>query len=322
MTRPLLRALFSLAALPASAAADTATAQTWPDHPVKVILGSSAGSSIDFVTRTYTQYLSNKLNQSVIVENRPGANGEIATQAAARSRADGYTLLSMANNSLIHQAAGKSKQDVRTDFQILGLAGRSPWAVSVASSAPFKSLRDVVDFGRREPGKLTYASIGGGSVPDYIAQKLSESGKIDLLAVPYASTSDARVDVLTGRVNLWITAMATVLTLNEAGQVRVLTVSGDAPPEALKNVPTMTQAGFPALNAESLYFFLTPAGTAPAIVERLNLEINNAQQDAGVLEKLRSQGVFPRLGKTADSTRVVLDELALWTKVMSPGTAK
>lgn len=294
-----------------------AAAQAWPDRPIKLVIGSSAGSSIDFVGRTFAEYLALKLGQPVVVENRAGANGEIGTSQVARARPDGYTLLLMPNNSFLVQLAGKSKHDVLTDFAPIAIAGRSPWMLSVTSSSPFRSIKDVVEYGRKEPGKLTYVSIGGG-IPDLIGKALADSAGLDMLPVPYPSSSDAKTDVLTGRVNLWFTALATALPLHESGHVRVLGVSGPTPPEALKSVPTMRQAGYDALDVESAYFFMAPTGTPPAVIQRLNREVNAAQKDQVVLDKLKSQGVFPRSGTVDETTALVRSELGAWSRIVKP----
>jgi tripartite-type tricarboxylate transporter receptor subunit TctC len=294
-----------------------AFAQSWPDRPVSLVVGSSAGSSIDFVARTFSHYLAARLGQPVVVENRPGANGEIGTAYVARAKPDGYTLLLMPNNSFLVQLAGNSKVDIAKDFAPISIAGRSPWVLSVNASSPLRSIKDVVEFGRREPGKLSYASIGGG-IPDLMGKSLAKSAGIDILPVPYKSTSDAKADVLTGRVTLWFTALATALSAHEAGQVHVLAVSGDTPPESLKSVPTMKQEGYAALDVESGYFFLAPAGTPASVVARLNREVTSAQSDQGVLDRLKSQGVFPRTGSVDDTARAIRTELASWGKFIKP----
>jgi tripartite-type tricarboxylate transporter receptor subunit TctC len=296
-------------------------AQGWPERPIKLVVGSSAGSSIDLVARTFSQYLSGRLGKPVVVENRPGANGEIGTSSVARSKPDGYTLLLMPNNSLLVQLAGKSRYDVLADFAPVAISGRSPWMLSVTKTSPFRSIKDVVDYGRREPGKLTYVSIGGG-IPDLIGKALSESASVELRPIPYPSTSDAKSDVMTGRVNLWFTAVATALALHESGQIRVLAVSGNTPPEALKNVPTMREAGYESLDVESSYFLLAPAGTSSTIIQRLNLEVNAAQKDQAVLDKLKSQGVLPRSGTPEDAAKLIRTELVRWSKLVKPITAK
>ena len=285
---------------------------TYPDRPVTLIVGSSAGSSIDFVARTYSQYLSEHLGQAVIVQNRPGANGEIATSVAARSKPDGYSLLIMGNNNLIQQEVGRSQYNVLKDFSPISLSGRAPWVLSVSSTSPFHSIKDVVDYGHKEPGKLTYVSIGGGSIPEFLGEAFARSGNFRLLPVPYSSTSDAKTDVLTGRVALWFTSLATVLAMQKSGQVRALGVAGESPPDEMKNVPTMKQAGYESLDVESLYFFLAPTGTPPEIITRLNKEINNAQKDQTVIKRLGLQGVFPRGGDVGETTQAIKNDISRW----------
>ena len=297
-----------------------AASQTYPDRPIKLVIGSSAGASVDFVARTYSEFLATQLGQPVVVENRPGANSEIGHTYAARAKPDGYTILLYGNNSLLVQLAGRSKLSILDDFAAISTAGRAPWALSVAAASPFKTIQEVVEYGRKEPGRLSYASIGGG-IPEYMARMLSEQGKIDLLAVPYASTSDAKSDVLTQRVSLWFTALSSAAPLHAASQVRILGVSGESPPDHLKNVVTMRQAGFEALGAESTYYFLAPAETPAAIVDRLNKAINRAQDDPAVVAKLKTQGVSTYKGSADDTTRAIKAELAKWGRVIRPAPA-
>jgi tripartite-type tricarboxylate transporter receptor subunit TctC len=290
--------------------------ETYPDRPITLIVGSSAGSSIDFVARTYSQYLAEHLGQPVIVQNRPGANGEIATSVAARSKPDGYSLLIMGNNNLIQQEVGRSQYNVLKDFSPISLSGRAPWVLSVSATSPFHSIKDVVDYAHKEPGKLTYVSIGGGSIPEFLGEALARSGNLRLLPVPYSSTSDAKTDVLTGRVTLWFTSLATVLAMQKSGQMRALGVAGESPPNEMKNVPTMKQAGYESLDVESLYFFLAPAGTSLAIVNRLNREINNAQKDQTVIKRLGLQGVFPSGGDVNETTQAIRNDISRWDKAI------
>lgn len=315
---------FSLAlvvSLFAVALSGAAGAQVYPDRPVQLVAGYGAGSAIDSVARAVAQHMGTTLGHPVIVNNKPGAAGDIGTGFVAQAKADGYTILITSTSGFITQLAGASKYDVHKQLVPVAISGRAPWVLAVSGSSPFRSVKDVVDFARRNPGKIDYASIGGG-MPQYLGELLASTENIEIVQVAYKTTADALPDVMAGRVAMLFTPMISAVSLHKSGKIRVLGVGGENRPEVLKDAPTMKEAGYPPLGAESTYYFFAPTGTPAAVVQKLNAAVNAALTDPAVRETLAAQGVLPQGGSIDETQQAVVREFAQWSKIVKPAPAK
>jgi len=299
-------------------AASNAWSQAYPDRPIKLIVGYGAGSAIDSVARAVTQHMTGTLGQPIVVENRPGAAGDIGTIAAAQGKPDGYTILITSTSGFITELAGASKVELQKTFTPVSISGRAPWVLAVSATSPHQSVKDVVEFARKNPGKLDYVTVGGG-MPQFLGEILAKSENLQIVPVPYKSTADALPDVMAGRVALWITPMVSAVAMHKGGKVRVLGVGGDARPEILKDVPTMKEQGFPAIDTSSTYYFFAPAGTPVPILQRLNHAVNEALTDSGVKESLGMQGVLPIGGSIGEMGQLMTAEFDRWSRVVKTG---
>jgi len=252
-----------------------ASAQTWPAQPIRIIVGFGPGSGIDIIARELGNAISGPLKQSVVIENRAGAAGQIATDFAASTKPDGYTVLIVSSSGILNQIINAPKVDLQKDFDVLVHAGRLPYVMAVPASLGPTSIQEFITFARQRPGNINYASIEGG-LPQYLGELLKANGKIDITGVPYKSTTDAQVDVLAGRVQVLFTTLASAIPLAKNDRARIVGVTGERRNANLPNVPTMSEAGAPYLDLDASFYLLVPAGTPRPVIARLNEELVKA----------------------------------------------
>ena len=294
-----------------------AFAQQYPDHPIKLVVGFGAGSAIDSVARPVAEFMAQTLKQPIVLENKPGASGDIATTTVAQAKADGYTILVASTSNFILELAGAAKFEVQKALTPISVAGSAPWVMAVVATSPFLTLKDVVDFARKNPGKLDYATVGGGT-PEFLGAILAKNENLDIVPVPYKTTADALPDVLAGRVALWITPMISAVQVHKGAKIRILAVGGDTRSELIKDVPTMKESGYPALDVSSVYYFFAPAGTPASIVQQLNAAAVTALASPAVIQRLAQQGATAQSASVEDTGKKVAGEFARWSMVVKP----
>ncbi|MBV7482380.1 tripartite tricarboxylate transporter substrate binding protein [Bordetella sp. BOR01] len=280
LTRALRRALRTTCAVSASASALAlalvlpAQAQ-YPQQPIRLLVPASPGGTTDIAARLLADPLGQRLGQPVIVENRPGASGSIATQAVARSPADGYTLLFQ--NSSFHvitpQITPNTPWDPKKDFQAVAHVMLAPQVVVVNADLPIHSLKELVEYDRKHPGKLNYASSGIGSMQHVGAELLNQMAGTKFIHIPYKGTGVALTDLLSGAVDFTITTPPPLLGYLQQGKLRALAVTSQERLPSLPDVPTVAQAGMPDLQASSWLAVYAPAGTPPDVVDKLSKAI-------------------------------------------------
>ena len=264
----------------------------WPARPVKLIVPSSAGGGTDLYARLLGQALSDALKQQFIVDNRPGASGNIGAEAAARSAPDGYTFLVSANPSLTVNPSlfKKLPYDAEKDFAPVARGVIAPQVICVHPSLEVKTLRDLIALGKREPGKIPFASAGTGS-PTYLGVRmLEEISGARFVHVPYKGVGQAYKDLLGGDIKFMFPDVASVLPHIRSGKVLALAVNQRT--DLLPGVPTLAEAGFP-IEVFTSFSVVAPAGTPRAIVERISAEIGKAMKTPALGEKLQAQALVP-----------------------------
>jgi tripartite-type tricarboxylate transporter receptor subunit TctC len=264
----------------------------WPARPVKLIVPSSAGGGTDLYARLLGQALGDALKQQFIVDNRPGASGNIGAEAAARSAPDGYTFLVSANPSLTVNPSlfKKLPYDAEKDFAPVARGVIAPQVICVHPSLGVKTLRDLIALGKREPGKIAFASAGTGS-PTYLGVRmLEEISGARFVHVPYKGVGQAYKDLLGGDIKFMFPDVASVLPHIRSGKVLALAVNQRT--DLLPGVPTLAEAGFP-LSVFTSFSVVAPAGTPRAIVERMSAEIGKAMKSPALGEKLHAQALVP-----------------------------
>lgn len=254
------------------------------------------------------QKMSERLGQPIVIENKPGANGLIGTDAVAKAAPDGYTILMTDRGALgINPSLyAKLPYDPRKDFAHIGIATEGPYVLVVSSDLPVKSLAELVALAKSKPGALRYGSYGVGSMAQLNIEALARDEGIGLQHIPYKGAPPAVAAVVAGQIDLTIASPPSLLGFIKDGRVRALAVGSDTRLALLPDVPTMKEAGLATQPLIPTYFALSaPAGTAPAIVDRVNEELRRALQSPDVAEKLRAAGLVAVGDSPADMTRIV-----------------
>ena len=253
---------------------DGAMAQEYPNKQVRLIIPFLPGGAPDAVARSLATKLAERFGQSVIVEQRPGAGGNIAYQAVARSAPDGYTLLfaatSIATNASLYK---QLPYDAMKDFAPITLVARSPHVLVTNTAVPANSVQELIALGKAKSSQLYFGSSGSGTVPHLAGEMFSTKTGIKLIHVPYQSAAPALTDLIGGSIQLMFTSITSALPSVQNGRLRALGVTGAQRTQAMPNVPTIAEAGVPGYDIEAWFAILAPAGTPAPIVNRLHREL-------------------------------------------------
>ena len=294
-----------------------AVGDDYPNKPIHLIIPFPPGGAVDILGRLIGQSLSEQFNQSVIIENRPGANGNIAMEALAKMPADGYSLLiggnGIATNSLLYP---KSTYRMPQDFSTIGYVGRAPLIMVVPDQAPYQSLGDVIAAAKKNPGAVTFASAGSGSSAHLGAELLSYATKIELTHIAYKGGAPAIVDLVGNRVSFMLLDLAQALPQLQTGRLRAIVVGTPEKLDVLPKVPSMTDAGYPQIEATVWWGLIGPANIPEAIANKINAGLNRALTDPAIVKKLTEFGVTPKPGTIQQFHSYILSEINKWSEVM------
>jgi tripartite-type tricarboxylate transporter receptor subunit TctC len=299
-------ALLALPALPALAQ------DTWPARPVRVIVPSSPGGGTDVFARILSQALSEQTKQSFVVDNKPGASGNIGADLAAKAEPDGYTMLVASNSSLgINPVLLKQMPfDIEKDLVPITRAVFAPMVIVVHPSTGFRTLKDLLDAGRKEPGKYVYGTAGVGS-PLYMGVRmLEEVSGAKFLHVPYKGAGPAYQDLLGGRVQFMLTDLASIEQHIKAGKLVPLAVTQKV--KVLPDVPTVADAGYPQWRAWTSFSVMAPARVPPASIRRMGEEISKALHNPQVLARLEQQVLIPVYDTPQEFAADLRKEREMW----------
>ena len=316
--RPILA--FWLAAMLLSVPFGTARALDYPTRPVRVVVPFAASGVTDIVTRIVLDKVGQSLGQQFIIDNRPGAGGTIAVDIAVHAAPDGYTFImadpsgSLPANVTLYPTL---KYDPRKDLTPVAIVGTTGAVVTVPSSSPVKSLKELIELAKQKPNELTYVSVGNGTPGHLNGELFSRLVGIKAVHVPYRIMSQAVTDIVAGRVSFWIVPIPGLLQHIQAGEVRALAVAGDAESRDLPGVPTVAEAGFGQFDASTTYALFGPAGTPKEIVDKIHDAIAKALESEDVQDKLRKAGVEPKLG-SPDQVKAMLEaRVPQWAEVIT-----
>jgi len=315
------RTVSSVLALALIALALPAAAQEWPKaKPITFTVAFGAGSSTDIIARTVGEKISAALGQSVVIDNKPGAGGTIGAQAVKRAPADGYNILvisvSYAVNPSLYPNAG---YDPLTDFMPVVLGPSTPNIITVHPSVPVNNIKELIAYAKKE--KLSYASSGIGTTTHLSMERMKIATGIDIVHVPY-QPAQAIGAVVAGHTQVSSTSMPPAVAQVKGGKVRALAVTSAQRSPALPDVPTMNESGFSDFDDLTWFAFFAPAGTPPAIVERLNAEINKAMELPDVVAKFADQGLTSRRNTVAEFSIYLRAEIPKWAKAVKDSGAK
>lgn len=319
MTRASTILFCSLTLAIALAAPGIASAAGYPDKPITLVVPYPPGGATDIIGRVVAQKLGGALGQTVVIDNRGGAGGNIGAAAVARAAPDGYTLLmgALTSHSIMATLEKKTiKYDLEKDFTPITMVGSVPLVFVVHPSVPAHNLQQLIAFGKSKPGYLTYASSGAGAPQRLAAELFKRMAGLDILHVPYKGSGPAMVDLVGGQVLMMVETVPAALSFITAGKLRALAVSTPQRIPMLPDVATATEAGLPGFDVSSMFGVLAPAGTPEPIVNRLNTELVKILQMPDVKEQLLKQGAFA-LSTSPEQTKArIHKEVTQWAKVI------
>ncbi|MFC4278323.1 tripartite tricarboxylate transporter substrate binding protein [Achromobacter aloeverae] len=311
----LIRKLLTTAAAAAALAFGAAAGAAFPDKPLTLVVGFSAGSSIDMVARTVASKLSQKIGQSIVVENRAGAGGNLAADYVSRSKADGYTLLVVANSIAIAPALYPDlKFDTQKDLRAVAYVGIGPVILKVSKQRGFKTLADLVSYAKAHPGVLNYGSSGIGGTPHMATVLFDEIAGISMTHIPYKGGADALSALLGGQVDVLINPL-----LGDAASDRVvpLAISGDKRSPLSPDVPTFGELGYPKYDLGVYYGLMAPAGVPADVVAKINAAVNETLADPAIVDALTTRSGIVLKRETPQEFQQFIDkDIALWKDVV------
>lgn len=284
----------------------------YPVRPVRIIVGYGAGGTVDFVARTLAEELTHRLQQNVLIENRPGAGGSIASEHAAKAAADGYTLYLGGLDSIVYsfRATGRKPLDPVKDFTPVGEVSKNEFLMVIHGGVPVTSIKEFVQLARARPKSILFASGGNGTTPHILAERFAAAAGIDMLHVPYKHGSVP--DLLGGRVHLLFAPATPMREPIATGKLRVLATLGPHRNASAPDRPTLVESGFPGFWHIGLLHLYAPAATPRAIVLRLNREVRDVLQGRTFQGRLTSMGDAPGTSMSVEEAMTVLRERRMW----------
>ncbi|MCY1200065.1 hypothetical protein D9M68_180880 [compost metagenome] len=309
LRRKLLLACAGIALSSGSPALFAQAANDWPAKPITWLVGWGAGGSADVATRLVARRLEARLGQPIVVENRPGASGTIALQAAARAAADGYTLITIPGPLLTTIPA----PSIGKEFTGVAQLARGPMVLVAQASAPWPTLKALLADAKRRPGALSYASSGNGSIQHLAGELLNQIAGTKMLHVPYKGGTQAVSDVIGGAVPLGLLGITPVLPQIRAGKLKAYAVSTASRVEALPNVPTFDEAGVPGFEASQWFVVAAPRGVPPERIHKLNTAISEILGQPEIKEGYATFGVSPMPASAEETTKFVIEEQKRWS---------
>jgi tripartite-type tricarboxylate transporter receptor subunit TctC len=303
--------LIAIAACPASA--------QYPDRPIKVVVPFAAAGVTDVVARVVFDHVSRAVNQTIVIDNRPGAGGTIGIEQVAATTPDGYTLI-MADPSGSLPANVTLYPTLRyhpiRNLSPIAIFGNTGAVLLVSNELPVKTAQDLVALAKSKPGQLTFASTGAGTPGHLNGELFSRLAGIKAVHVPYRIVGQAVTDLMAGRVSFWIAPIPTMLQNVRQKQLRPLAVAGDQRSSDLPGIPTVKETGIGDFDASTTYAVFAPAGTPRIIIDRLHIEIKRALDNEMVQQKLQGAGVTPGIGTPEDVTKMLEARIPQWADVI------
>ena len=314
------------AAVAATAALTTPAltlAQAFPAKPVKIVVPYPPGGTNDIVVRLLAQKLGDSMGQPFVVENKPGASGNLGAEQVARAAPDGYTLLLVTTGHSIHPSLYKNlRYNIKTDLTPVSELTRGPMLVMVTPSLPYKTVRDVIAAAKAKPGSINFGSAGNGSSTHLATELLSSMAGVKMTHIPYNGSAPAMADVMAGNAQLVMDLMFSALPQVNGGKLRAIAITGAKRSPLLPNVPTVAESGVPGFETLAWNGLMAPANTPKPIIDKLNAEIHKALDAPEMKERLRAQGFEPSPGTPEQFGALIRSESDRWAKVVKSSGAK
>ena len=308
--------------LAAAVAFGGASAQTFPTKPVRIIVPQTPGGASDALARIVSQKLSERWGQPVVVENRPGAGGNIGMDAVAKSPGDGYTLLmSYVGTHAINGALYKKLPfDPEKDFTAVATLATLPFVIVVNPNLTAKTVPELVALAKQS--QVTYGSAGNGSVNHLLGEMFNSAAQVKLVHVPYKGAAPALQDLVGGQINAVFTSMPSVAQFIRAGTLRALAVTSAKRSEAFKDIPTIAESGYPGFDVNPWFGLFVPAGTPAALVRQLNADINAVIRQKDTAEKFAAQGAEVFESSPEQFAAALRSDIVKWEKIVRESGAK
>ncbi|THC43293.1 tripartite tricarboxylate transporter substrate binding protein [Massilia sp. Mn16-1_5] len=318
----LTRSILALALAGASTLASAETA--WPKQPIRLIVPFPPGGGTDIIARVVSNKLTETRKWVIVVDNRPGAGGNIGMDLVAKSKPDGYTIgLGQTSNLAVNPTLyAKLPYDPVKDFTPIGTVADAPLVLVVASSSPYKTLADVVAAAKAKPGVVTLATPGNGTVAHLTGELFQKAAHIDLQHVPYKGSAQAITDLLGGSVQVFMSSIPTALSQIRAGTMRPLAVTSSKRADDLPNVPTINESGYAGFDARTWFGLVAPAGTPAPVVAQLNAEINKVLAMPEIRKKITVEGGDVMGGSPEQFGTLIKTEIPRWGKVVKDSGAR
>ena len=303
----------------------SAIAQQYPVKPVRLIVPFAPGGTTDILARTLGQALGENLGTQVISDNRAGASGNLGTEIAAKAPPDGYTLLlgvisPLAINVTLFGA--KLPYNPEKDFAPISLITKVPQVISLHPSVPAKNLKQLIVLAKAQPSRLNYGTAGSGTSNHLVAELLKAAAGIQMQHVPFKGSAPASVGVMSGEVDMMVSAPPAVIHHFRSGRLRALVVSSLKRSPALPEVPTIAESGFPGFDATAWYCLVAPAGTPGPIIQRVHAALVKAMETPAVRDKLLAEGAAPESSSPDELRAFIREEIPKWAKAIALAGAK
>jgi tripartite-type tricarboxylate transporter receptor subunit TctC len=315
---PLLGLLFS-----AVLAVSTHAAEPYPSKTVTVAVPYSPGGSTDYVARAYARYMSEAYQKPFVVENKPGASGTIAMGYVAKAEPNGYTLLTTEMTTTVVPALfSKLPFDPLRDFMPIAQIAEAPYVLVVNPQVPARNLKELIDYAKQNPGKVTFGSGGSGSGPHVAGELLKSVAKINITHIPYKGSGPALNDVLGGQIDMLITAAPTVAAFIESGKLRAIAVASDKRIPMMPSIPSAAESGLPEFKVSNWFGITAPRGTPVEIQKSLHAKVQEMLKNPAILKNLESAGAIPAEMGPEEFGKKLASETQRWTTLLKATGAK
>lgn len=291
-------------------------AAEYPTRPVRLVIPFTAGGGNDIVARTVAQRLSDQWGQQVISENRTGANGIIGTDVVAKASADGYTLVIASTSFTMNPAQQKLPFDPVKDFAPIGLVAEGALIFTVHPSFPARNIPDLIKLAKASPGNIQYATSGQGGITHLAAELFQKMAGVSLLLVPYKGSSAAAIDVMSGQVPVMVSSVSPALPYLQSGRLRALGIGSTKRSPLMPQVLTVAEQGVPGYDSSMWWGILAPAKTSPAIVSKINRDINRGLDSEEVRERIAKLGMSVITSDPAQFSRLVASDIVKWGRII------
>ena len=313
-----------LLALAVATLATGAFAQAWPAKPIRIVVPFPPGGGTDIIARETSQRVAAATGWTFVIDNKPGAGGNLGVDSVAKSPADGYTLvLGQSSNLAINPTLySKLPYDPQKDLAPIVLLANAPLVMVTATKSPYKTLADAVNAAKAKPGQVNFASPGNGTVAHLTEELFQKAAGIQTQHVPYKGANQALTDVLSGNVELYMSSVPTLIGHIKQGKLRALAVTSAKRVDDLPNVPTINESGYKGFDAVTWFGLLAPAGTPKDVIAKLSAEFNKALKLPELNKRLSDEGADPAGGTPDEFAKLIKDEIPRWGKVVKDSGAK